>query len=96
MEQRHLLKSIHAKGSSLSRCFQSYLKFHKEEKNVVIQSCNKLNITKSGKVYYAKVFGSRIPKDFAMCLEQEFYRMNFKALQLDQSTSITFPVNFKK
>ena len=58
--------------------------------------CTRLNVKRSGKVSFVKVFGvspKRVPKDLAMCIEQEYWKMAFNGLQLDRSYSVKFPLN---
>lgn len=96
MENRHVVISAKAQANVLVRCFKNYLKFEKEKKQT-IKVCNVLNVAKSGKVTYSKAFGigMRLPKDFQMCLEQEYWMMNFVKLQLDKPAYIKFPLEFK-
>ena len=54
-----------------------------------------INVKKSGKVSYVKVFGPKIPKDLAMCIEQELWTMDFSLLQLDQNVYVQYPLTFK-
>lgn len=96
MENRHVIISARSQSQSLVRCFKNYLKFEKEKKQT-IKVCNVLNVAKSGKVTYSKAFGlgNRLPKDFKMCLEQEYWMMNFSKLQLEKPAYIKFPLEFK-
>lgn len=96
MENRHVVISAKSQSHSLARCFKNYLKFEKDKKQT-IKVCNVLNVAKSGKVTYSKAFGlgKRLPKDFQMCLEQEYWMMNFSKLQLDKPAYIKFPLEFK-
>lgn len=96
IEDRHIVISIKSKVSSLAHCFKNYLKFEKNKKQS-FKVCNVFSIAKNGTVTYSKAFGlgKRIPKDFKMCLEQEFWMMNFAKLQLKRPANIKFPLEFK-
>lgn len=80
--------------NKLMRCFKNYLRFESNKKQQ-ITVCNTLNVKRSGKVSYAKVFGPKVPKDLAMCLEQELWIMNFSPLQLDNNIYVQYPLTFK-
>lgn len=96
MENRHVIMSAKAKSAPLARCFKNYLKFEKDKKQS-FKVCNVINVAKNGRVTYSKAFGigKRMPKDFKMCLEQEYWMMNFSKLQLDRPAYIKFPLEFK-
>lgn len=93
---RHIVMSAKSKSQALTRCFINYLKFE-ENKKQTFKVCNVVNVAKTGQVTYSKVFAleGRIPKDFQMCLEQEFWMMNFSKLQLEESHYIKFPLEFR-
>ncbi len=95
VQDRHLIMSAKSKSKILARCFRNYLKFEKNKKQS-IKFCSNINVSKAGKVTYSKVFGigSKLPKDFKMCLEQEYWMMNFKGLQLEKASYIHFPFEF--
>lgn len=95
-EKKHLVMAAKIKSSVLANCFRNYLKFEKNKKQK-ISVCNNLSITRSGKVNYVQVTNAnrrQLPKDFKMCIEQEYWTMNFSGLQLDKSHSIIFQLNF--
>ncbi len=96
IENRHVVMSAKSKSGSLARCFKNYLKFE-ENKKQSFKVCNVINVAKNGRVTYSKAFGlgKRLPKDFKMCLEQEYWMMNFSKLQLDKPAYIKFPLEFK-
>lgn len=96
MENRHIIIAAKSKASPLARCFKNYIKFE-EDKKQSFKVCNVINVAKNGKVTYSKAFGlgKRLPKDFKMCLEQEYWMMNFSALQLQKPAYIKFPLEFK-
>lgn len=96
LETRHVTISAKTQANALVKCFRNYLKFE-ENKKQEIRFCNVINVAKSGKVTYSKVFGigKRLPKDFQMCLEQEYWMMNFSKLQLDKPVFVKFPLEFK-
>lgn len=96
IQDRHVVMSAKSHTKSLSRCFKHYMKFETEKKQS-FNVCSVLNVAKSGKVTYSKVYGigKRIPKDFKMCLEQEYWMMNFSKLQLETQAYIQFSLQFK-
>lgn len=96
MENRHVIISAKSQTGPLGRCFRDFLKFE-ENKKQSFKVCSAINVNKSGRVTYTKVFGldKRIPKDFQMCLEQEYWMMNFSKLQLDKPAYVKFPLEFK-
>jgi hypothetical protein len=84
------------KSSVLANCFKNYLRFEKNKKQV-ISTCNQLAVRKNGKVSFVQttnVHKKNLPKDFKMCVKQEYWKMNFEGLQLEQSHIIKFPLNF--
>jgi hypothetical protein len=95
ISHRHIKLAITSNGQGLSRCFQNYLKFE-ENKKQMIRTCSIVHINRSGVVHYAKVLPIEgvIPKDFQMCLEQEYWSMNLKGLQLENNMEVKFPMNF--
>ena len=96
-EKKNLVTVAQIKSSVMVNCFKNYLRFEKN-KNQVIGSCNQLSIKKSGRVSHVQVTDLRrkkLPKDFAMCVKQEFWKMNFKGLDLTRSHFIEFPLNFQ-
>lgn len=96
MENRHIVISAKSKSGALVRCFKNFLKFE-EIKEQSFKFCNVMNVAKNGKVTYAKAFGlgKRLPKDFRMCLEQEYWMMDFSKLQLQRPGYIKFPLEFR-
>ena len=96
MESRHVIISAKSQTGPLGRCFRDFLKFE-ENKKQSFKVCSVINVNKAGKVTYSKVFGldKRIPKDFQMCLEQEYWMMSFVKLQLRAPAYVKFPLEFK-
>lgn len=96
IENRHVIISAKSQTGPLGRCFRDFLKFEQNKKQT-LKVCSVINVNKSGKVTYSKVFGldKKIPKDFQMCLEQEYWMMNFAKLQLDRPAYVKFPLEFK-
>lgn len=93
---RHLVIAAKAKAPQLVSCFRNFLRFE-EQKKQRISTCNILTIRKSGKVKFAYSRGSaqsRLPKAMKMCMEQEFWKMQFTGLQLGKSYTIKFPLLF--
>lgn len=97
VRERHLVISAKSqKKENLVACFKNYLKFQ-DDKEQLLQTCNELVIKNSGKVSSVQVISrgnQPIPKDFKWCLEQEFWKMDFSALQLDHDYQVVFPLNF--
>lgn len=96
LEVRHLTLSARIKSSGLTYCFSNFLKFE-ENKKQKISSCNQLAVKKTGNVTWVQVTGldgKRIPKDFKMCLTQEYRKMDFSGLQLKEDLVIRFPLTF--
>lgn len=91
IQSRHLIMMANSQQEKLIRCFRNFLRFEENKKQRIVV-CNTLNVRKSGRVSYARVFGPNVPKDLAMCLEQELWTMNFKALQLDKSVYVQYPL----
>lgn len=94
--QKHLIISAMNKSRILARCFDNFLKFE-EDKLRKIYTCNVLTIRPSGHVEYVYSrgqFGSDLPKDLKMCMEQEMWKMNFQGLQLTKTLTIQFPIEF--
>ena len=96
ISQRHITLSVKTQQSVLTRCFKNYLKFQ-ENKKQTLNFCNVIHVSQNGKVSYSKVFGigSNVPNDFKMCLEQEYWMMNFSKLQLQKPTYVKFPLEFR-
>jgi protein involved in sex pheromone biosynthesis len=94
IQSKHVIIMASSQQKKLGRCFQNFLQFEKE-KNKSLVVCNTLNVAKNGKVTYTKVSGKGVPRDLKMCLEQEFWMMNFKALQLEKNVYVQFPLTFK-
>lgn len=96
MANRHIVMSVKSKSGSLARCFKNFIKFEQNKKQS-FKVCNVINVAKGGKVTYSKAFGlgKRLPKDFKMCLEQEYWMMSFTKLQLMKPAYIKFPLEFK-
>ena len=95
---RNLITVAQIKSSDFSYCFSNYLRFEKQKESVSISSCNQISISRKGKVGYVQVtdlYKKHLPNDFKMCLEQEFWKMNFKGLGLSKSYIIRFPLTFK-
>jgi hypothetical protein len=96
-EKKNLVTVAQIKSSVMVNCFKNYLRFEKE-KNQVIGSCNQLSIKRNGRVSHVQVTDLRrkkLPKDFSMCLKQEFWKMSFKGLDLTRPHFIEFPLNFQ-
>lgn len=96
VEKRHLVKAAKIKSSVLANCFKNYLRFEKNKKQT-LSVCNQLYIKRSGRVSFVQVVNATrkaLPKDLKMCIEQEYWAMNFKGLQLLNSHSIVFQLNF--
>ncbi|MAZ48301.1 MAG: hypothetical protein CME65_07040 [Halobacteriovoraceae bacterium] len=97
VRERHLVISAKSqKQDNLISCFKHYLKFQ-DNKEQLLQTCTELVIKSSGRVASVQTISrtdSVIPKDFKWCLEQEFWKMDFSALQLDHDYQIVFPLNF--
>ena len=94
-DERSLIFAAKYKSNGIANCFRNYLRFEKSKKQLV-KMCTRLNVKRSGKVSFVKVFGvspKRVPKDLAMCIEQEYWKMAFNGLQLDRSYSVKFPLN---
>lgn len=84
------------KSSVMANCFRNYLKFETNKKQQ-ISTCNQLSIKKSGRVSYVQVTNANrksLPKDFKMCLTQEYWSMDFEGLQLEGNHLIQFQLNF--
>ncbi|MAX65819.1 MAG: hypothetical protein QF441_00125 [Bacteriovoracaceae bacterium] len=93
---KNLVKVAQIKSSVLKNCFLNYLRFEKNKKQK-IQVCNQLYVKRNGKVSFVQVTDlnkRNLPKDFKMCLKQEFWKMSFSGLDLRRSYSIQFPLNF--
>ena len=97
VRERHLVISAKSqKQGNLVECFKHYLKFQKD-KEQLLQTCTELVIKRTGAVRSVQTISrtkETIPKDFKWCLEQEFWKMDFAALQLDRDYQIVFPLNF--
>lgn len=95
-EGNNLVKVAQIKSSIMKNCFLNYLRFEKEKKQT-ISTCNQLSISRRGKVNYVQVTDlhkKRLPKDLQMCIKQEFWKMDFRGLQLGKSYVINFPLTF--
>lgn len=95
-EGNNLVKVAQIKSSVMKNCFLNYLKFEKQKKQT-ISTCNQLSINRGGKVNYVQVTDlhkKRLPKDLQMCIKQEFWKMDFRGLQLAKSYVINFPLTF--
>ncbi|MBD65209.1 MAG: hypothetical protein CME62_08380 [Halobacteriovoraceae bacterium] len=96
-EEKYLTTAAKAQANILARCFKNYLQFE-EDKNQEIKICNTLTVQRSGKVTFVHTRGfkgDRLPKDLKMCMEQEYWKMNFARMQLDRRYTIRFPIHFK-
>lgn len=96
-DMRFLTKSAMYRSQALQSCFKNYLQFE-ENKKQTIYTCNVLTVNRQGKVSYVYsrgYKGSIIPKDLKMCLEQGFWKMQFKGLQLSRGYTIKFPLSFQ-
>lgn len=97
VEERHLVMSAkNQKQANLIACFQNYLKFE-QQKQQQLFTCNQISIRRNGTVSYVQTTSSdkrALPRDLEMCLEQEFWKMNFSGLQIERSYIISFPLNF--
>lgn len=94
-DERSLIFAAKNKSNGIINCFRSYLRFE-EKKRQLIKTCTRLEVNRSGRVTYTKVLGVSpriVPKDLQMCLEQEYWKMEFHGLQLDRSYSLKFPLN---
>lgn len=95
-EKKHLVIAAKIKSSVLANCFRNYLRFETEKKQS-ISVCNQLSIKKSGRVSYVQITNANkrvLPKDLKMCIEQEYWKMDFEGLQLESSHLIEFQLNF--
>lgn len=90
---KHIELQVNSQSKSLTRCFQNFLQFE-ENKKQTIDVCNRLNVARNGHVTYANVSGDKLPKDLQMCLEQELWTMNFRALQPNKNVRVQFPLTF--
>ena len=97
LEERHLVLSAkNQKQEHLVDCFRNFLKFEKN-KHQKISTCNQISISRRGKVRFVQIRSEdkrALPKDLKMCLEQEFWRMDFAALQIKRDYIISFPLIF--
>ena len=96
-DSNNLIQVAQIKSSHLTSCFKNYLRFEINKKQT-LSVCNQLVIKRNGKVSYVQVndlYRKNLPKDFVMCVKQEFWKMNFSALDLRRSHSIRFPLVFK-
>lgn len=96
VDEKHLIIATQIKSSVMVNCFKNYLRFEKNKKQV-ISTCNQLAVRKRGDVSFVQVTNANkrsLPKDLKMCIEQEYWKMDFSGLQLDQSYIIKFPLNF--
>lgn len=96
MEEKHLITAAKIKSSVLTNCLKNFIKFE-DNKKVSMTTCNQLSIHRSGKVRFVQVTSTdrrQLPKDFKMCLVQEYWKMSFSGLQLDRSYIINFPLTF--
>ncbi len=94
---KNLIQVAQIKSSDLTYCFKNYLRFE-ENKKQTLSVCNQLAINSKGKVGFVQVndlYKKNLPRDFQMCLKQEFWKMDFSALDLTKSHSIRFPLVFK-
>ena len=96
IDQRHLAIAAKSKARVFKRCFENFVKFE-TNKNQKIFTCNLLTINSDGSVKYVYgrgQFGTDLPKDLKMCLEQEMFQFDFSGLQLNNSLTVQFPVEF--
>jgi len=96
-DKKFLMASAIHHSKVLSRCFENFMRFETNKKQTV-KTCNILTVRKDGKVTYAYTRGYKgtvLPKDLKMCMEQDFWKMHFKGLQLDKGYTIKFPVGFQ-
>jgi hypothetical protein len=96
IDKRHLVIAAKSKAPELVSCFKNYLRFE-ENKKQKISTCNILTIKRNGSVKFAYSRGheqSRLPKAMKMCMEQEFWKMRFKGLQLGKAHTIKFSLVF--
>ena len=96
-DKKFLTISARHHSKQLSHCFQNYIRFETNKKQT-IKTCNILGVNRSGKVTYVYSRGMKgtiIPKDLKMCMEQDFWKMHFKGLQLEKGYTIKFPLGFK-
>lgn len=96
IETRHLVSAARIKSSVLASCFKNYLKFEKE-KEQYMSTCNQIVVKKYGKVSFVQITNTNkkaLPKGFKMCVEQEYWKMNFRGLQLSRTHMIKFKMNF--
>jgi hypothetical protein len=94
-DERSLIFAAKNKSTGIVNCFRNYLRFEKNKKQL-IKTCTRLNVKKSGNVSFVKVLGvtpRNVPKDLQMCIEQEYWKMQFSGLQLERSYSVKFPLN---
>lgn len=96
IDQRHLAIAAKNKSRVFGSCFNNFIKFEKN-KNQILFTCNLLTINPDGGIKYVYSrgqFGTDLPKDLRMCLEQEMWKMDFSGLQLNQTLTVQFPVEF--
>ena len=94
--QRHLIIAAKSKARLLERCFYHFMKFEENKKQKIFL-CNNLTVERHGVVsfvYTRGQFGSSLPKDLKLCVEQEMWRMDFQGLQLSEKGTIQFPIEF--
>jgi hypothetical protein len=92
---RHLVVAAKIKSSVIGNCLKNYLKFEQNKKQS-FSMCNQLFVKTKGQVSYVQVSssdGKPLPRDLEMCIEQEYWKMNFRGLQLDRSYQIKFKMN---
>ena len=97
ISNRHLVIAAQSKARAFQKCFQNYLRFE-QDKNQTIAVCNLLTVKRTGKVSFVYTrghLGHQLPKDLKMCIEQEFWKINFSGLQLQKQHQIRFPIEFK-
>ena len=95
-EKRHLVMAAKIKSSVLANCFRNFLRFE-ENKKQSLSVCNQISVKRDGRVSYVQVTNANrrtLPKDLKMCIEQEYWRMNFSGLQLAENHLIQFQLNF--
>lgn len=95
LDEKHLLMSLEGQSKVLVNCFKNYMRFE-SNKDQSVFSCNRLLISKKGLVRKVDVFSfsHKLPKDYQMCIRQEFWKMRFSGLHLSRSYKIVFPISF--
>lgn len=95
VDKRSLITNINVNSKRISRCLKNYLLFSKESE-FSYSGCVRLLVSKRGVPKDVRIYPSNIPKDLLMCIEQEIWSFNFKALSFPNTQRVQFPINLKK